>query len=415
MRAGDPLLDGVDLSGATFGPTPTFALAAGDEEIVGAAEGPLLYRTAINGQPAVVLTIDPEASNLPKRVAFPVLIANVVAALAPDGVPAAVPLGEPLVYEPRAATASVAIVPPSGEPALLPVFSAAETGRRRCADSVSREIVYTDTGSAGAYSVTETDAAGIALGSTRFVVNAGHPRESDLRPNPDLAATLANATGAADGGRTAGAGRSLADPRRACLHCGGGGMARRPLAARPRPDAAPGAGGRLMTTLVWARPDALWLLALVPLVIVTGVWLGVRRGRLSPTALVLRALVVVFLALALAEPLIASGSGAGGAVFVVDRSASISAEARDTADRWLEDAFAGCADDAPRRDRRLRRAAGARRAAGGGARDRRPRRGRRGTEPGARCGLHRYRRRVGIGAGPAPRRRPPPRPPLRRR
>ena len=89
----------------TFGPTPNFTLAAGDEEIVGSADGPLLYRSEVNGQPAVVLTTDPEPSNLPKRVAFPVLIANIVGALAPDGIPAAVPLGEPLVYEPRAATA----------------------------------------------------------------------------------------------------------------------------------------------------------------------------------------------------------------------------------------------------------------------------------------------------------------------
>src|SRR3954469_6731329 len=102
VRAGDPLLEGVDLSGVTFGPTPNFTLAAGDEEIVGSADGPLLYRSEVNGQPAVVLTTDPEASNLPKRVAFPVLIANIVGALAPDGIPAAVPLGEPLVFEPRA-------------------------------------------------------------------------------------------------------------------------------------------------------------------------------------------------------------------------------------------------------------------------------------------------------------------------
>ena len=102
VRAGDPLLAGVDLSGATFGPTPKFTLSAGDEEIVGSADGPLLFRTEVNDQPAVILTVDPETSNLPKRVAFPVLIANMVAALAPDGIPAAIPLGEPLVYEPRA-------------------------------------------------------------------------------------------------------------------------------------------------------------------------------------------------------------------------------------------------------------------------------------------------------------------------
>jgi hypothetical protein len=199
VRAGDPLLTGVDLSGATFGPTPNFTLGARDEEIVGSADGPLLFRTQMNDQPAVVLTVDPETSNLPKRVAFPVLIANLVEALAPDGIPAAIPLGEPLVYEPRASTASVEVVTPSGDAVLLPVFSAETQADQDKGDiatgSVSRDIVYTDTGAAGIYSVTETDAAGIDLGTTHFVVNAGHARESDLRMDPHLVAALATASG----------------------------------------------------------------------------------------------------------------------------------------------------------------------------------------------------------------------------
>ena len=94
-----------------------------------------------------------------------------------------------------------------------------------------------------------------------------------------------------------------------------------------------------MTSLVWARPDALWLLALVPLFAATGLWLGIRRGRLTRVALLWRLAVVTLLVVGLAEPMLASGSGAGGAVFVVDRSGSV-AEARDAADRWLKDAVA---------------------------------------------------------------------------
>jgi hypothetical protein len=196
VRAGDSLLDGVDLSGVTFGPTPVFTLAAGDEEIVGAVDGPLLYRTEMNGQPAVVMTFDPELSNLPKRVAFPVLIANLVAALAPDGIPAAIPLGEPLVYEPRAAAATVHVASPSGATTLLALPPAPPEAEESAArEPVSRQVVYTDTGASGAYTVTEQDAFGVDLGSTRFVVNAGHPRESDLRGNPNLARVLATATG----------------------------------------------------------------------------------------------------------------------------------------------------------------------------------------------------------------------------
>jgi len=187
VRAGDPLLEGVDLSGVTFGPTPVFVPLPGDEEIVGADEGPLLYRTEANGQPALVLTVDPETSNLPKRVAFPVLMANLIAELAPDGIPASLPLGEPLVYEPRAATTEVVVTTPAGDESLVNATSAGGT--------TSRSIVFADTGSPGVYTVQERDAAGESLGATRFVVNAGHPRESDLRLNPALETTLSTATG----------------------------------------------------------------------------------------------------------------------------------------------------------------------------------------------------------------------------
>jgi Ca-activated chloride channel homolog len=95
-----------------------------------------------------------------------------------------------------------------------------------------------------------------------------------------------------------------------------------------------------MTSLVWARPDALWLLLLIPLFAAVGLWLGVRRGRLSRGALGLRLAVVALLAIGLAEPLIATGAGTGGAVFVVDRSASVAGETEGTVDRWLEDALA---------------------------------------------------------------------------
>jgi hypothetical protein len=195
VRAGDPLLDGVDLAGATFGPTPVFTLGAGDEEIVGTADGPLLYRTEVNGEPAVVLTIDPEASNLPKRVAFPVLVANLVAALAPEGVPASVPLGAPLVYSPGARAATVLVRSPAGRQAELTVATGAATGPLSTSAHGARDVVYSDTGTAGAYTVTERDAGGNDLGSARFVVNAGHPRESDLRDNMGLAGELAGACG----------------------------------------------------------------------------------------------------------------------------------------------------------------------------------------------------------------------------
>jgi hypothetical protein len=90
----------------------------------------------------------------------------------------------------------VEIAPPGGALVHLdvapPQAAGDETSPR---GRVSREVVYADTGAAGAYQVTEQDAAGRVLGATRFVVNAGHARESDLRLNADLASVLATASG----------------------------------------------------------------------------------------------------------------------------------------------------------------------------------------------------------------------------
>jgi Mg-chelatase subunit ChlD len=93
------------------------------------------------------------------------------------------------------------------------------------------------------------------------------------------------------------------------------------------------------TSLVWARPEALWLLALAPLVAATGLWVGARHGRMPQAALLLRVAAIALLAVGLAEPMIASGAGAGGAVFIVDRSSSV-ASTDDEAERWLTDTLA---------------------------------------------------------------------------
>jgi hypothetical protein len=225
--ANDPLLTGVDLSGVTFGETPIHTLSATDTVIVGASDkngpgsGPLIYRGRVQstGQPMIVLAFDlnDAKTNLPQRVAFPILMANMANELAPSPLPSAVPLGDPLRYRPRAGTATVRIVPPGGAPVDLAVAvggdsAANATGTTAAgttaADSGAlREVVYADTGQSGEYKISELDATGKETGGGTFVVNAGHTRESDLRSNQELPGVLATARTAAD----AGSHTSLAD------------------------------------------------------------------------------------------------------------------------------------------------------------------------------------------------------------
>jgi len=220
LRARDPLLTGVDLAGVTFGETPVYALVAGQTEVVGASEGPLVFRGEIAGQPAITFAFDLAASNLPRRVAFPILVANAVAELAPSPLPNAVPLGEALRYRPRADAATVRIAAPEAAVVDLPVAPgglpapASGTGGVGASAtepvllSTPREVTFTDTGRAGVYDVRELDAAGTEMGGGRFVVNAGHPRESDLRPTVALADALASGRA---GEVASAAGRDLPD------------------------------------------------------------------------------------------------------------------------------------------------------------------------------------------------------------
>jgi uncharacterized membrane protein len=99
--------------------------------------------------------------------------------------------------------------------------------------------------------------------------------------------------------------------------------------------------------LSFARPNALWLLATLPVFAALGIALGVRRRRLPRAALGLRLLVVTLLAVTLADPLLTSGGGSSSTVFLVDRSRSLTAETAGQVERWVADAL-GAADPGDR-------------------------------------------------------------------
>jgi hypothetical protein len=212
VRAQDPLLAGVELAGTTFGQTPILVPAASATEIVGGANvggaaGPLIYRDTFpnSSEPMIVLAFDVATSNLPKRVAFPILIANIARELVPSPLPASVAIGDPVVYRPRTDATAVRVTAPDGtsQDFPLPKPSADTAG----AASALRDIAIADTGQPGTYTVAEVASDGTVTDGGSFVVNAGQRAESDLRPKPELASALAQAHGTSD----AGAARDLSD------------------------------------------------------------------------------------------------------------------------------------------------------------------------------------------------------------
>jgi hypothetical protein len=184
LLAQDPILNGVDLAGVTFGQVPIVALAPTDVEVVGADGGPLIYRTHLaNGEPANVLMFNIEESNLPVRVAFPILVSNLVTDLATQPIPASLSVGDPITIAPHAGAASLEITDPGGVAHSLTVQPASDTG-------AAQELTYADTGASGPYQVRELDTNGQPIQTATIMVNAGHPQESNLAPNPLLAPAL---------------------------------------------------------------------------------------------------------------------------------------------------------------------------------------------------------------------------------
>ena len=187
LRPGDPLLQGVDLTGLTFREAPIRALAPDDTEIVGGERGPLIYRGTAPGsaEPMVVIAFGLQDNILPQRIAFPILMTNIMRSLAPAALPASATLGDPLTLQPRAGVQTIRITSPTGIVSEIPVTTSTS--------GQPDPVIYAETGAAGEYALEELAAPGEVIATGAFVIDAGHPTESNLSANPDLPATLATA------------------------------------------------------------------------------------------------------------------------------------------------------------------------------------------------------------------------------
>jgi len=148
--------------------------------------GPLIWRGSLGEQPFVALAFDIAASNISQRVAFPVLVSQIVAELTVSSLPGTVVIGESVVYAPSLDASRVVFTDPAGHSSTLDVSTNETTARN--------DVTYDDTGQAGEYAVRELRADGQVAGEGSFAVNAGHPEESDLSPIAGLEMSLSGGT-----------------------------------------------------------------------------------------------------------------------------------------------------------------------------------------------------------------------------
>lgn len=162
------------------------------QTVVEAQGGPLLLAGEQDGRRIVILTFDLHESDLPLRIAFPVLMANITAWLNPGqafDAPAGLQPGQPVTISPGAGTTAVQVEKPDGS---LWTSDAAEQGN----------LLFEETAQPGVYRVTVRDAAGDRPAGS-FAVNLFAPRESTLAPAPalQLGRRVVEAPGTEDVGR----------------------------------------------------------------------------------------------------------------------------------------------------------------------------------------------------------------------
>ncbi len=181
----DPLLRYVDLREVMIQDAARVALPAWGRAVIvdSRTNAPLLIVGEQDGRRLALVAFDLRRSDLPLRVGFPILIANLLDALTPGGatgIPANVEPGKPLTL---ATQASALVV-------------RAPNGETRTLTPANGRAVFEQTQQLGVYEIATPDKL---LG--RFAVNLFDADESDITPRAALPITQAGATAPAESAR----------------------------------------------------------------------------------------------------------------------------------------------------------------------------------------------------------------------
>ncbi len=185
----DPLLRYVDWREVAIQDATHLALPEWGYAVIGDGKtnAPLLVVGEQNGRRLAVLAFDLRHSDLPLRVAFPILIANLLDALVPggaSGLPSNVEPGRPLALSAPPQASALTVQLPDG-------------AVRTMAPS-NGQAVFDETSETGVYQVSAQEPDGKSRVLGRFAVNPFNASESDIAPRETLPIAGAAQAGGAE-------------------------------------------------------------------------------------------------------------------------------------------------------------------------------------------------------------------------
>ncbi len=177
VNADEPIARYVDLrdvaiQDASRVELPAWGRAVLADQTTGA---PLLIVGEEDGRQIGILAFDLRHSDLPLRVAFPLLMANLLDALVPGGA-----AGMPATAEPNRP------LPLTVSPETTAVIVRAPDGTETVLTPNAGRVLFTETNQTGAYEVSTQRGTGEAELLGRFAVNVMNANESDVAPRTNL-------------------------------------------------------------------------------------------------------------------------------------------------------------------------------------------------------------------------------------
>ncbi|HUE76114.1 MAG TPA: BatA and WFA domain-containing protein [Chloroflexota bacterium] len=172
-----PLLDAIDLTGASVPRAAQFTVPNWASVVVDSPDGPLIVEGLTDGHRVVIFAVEPRPPEIAQRIAMPLMVANAVQSLAPSSASLATSPGGVVTLQPLPEARDVTVRDPSGK---LHVFTNRGT-----------PIPFTATETIGRYVAIHRSATG-ATAQQWFVVNAGDEEQSDIRPRQIVAPASPN-------------------------------------------------------------------------------------------------------------------------------------------------------------------------------------------------------------------------------